>query len=91
MKSTMSIICQFPQTITGTFTAHTRRGLFHLFNKRHYVFIQTQGIAMGTVYERAVAFSVDFMADIEKGLLMASPYMYKPLVWKRFFGLEEIC
>ena len=46
---------------------------------------------MGTVYERAVAFSVDFMADIEKGLLMASPYMYKPLVWKRFFGLEEIC
>ena len=31
------------------------------------------------------------MADIEKRLLMASPYMYKPLVWKRFVGLEEIC
>ena len=31
------------------------------------------------------------MADIEKRLLMASPYTYKPLVWKRFVGLEEIC
>ena len=31
------------------------------------------------------------MADREKWLLMASPYMYKPLVWKRFVGLEEIC
>ena len=48
MKSTMSIIRQFPQTITGTFTAHTRRGLFHYFNKRHFD-IQTQGVAMGTM------------------------------------------
>ena len=30
----------------------------------------------------AVAFSVIFMADLEKRLLMASPF--KPLVWKRF-------
>ena len=34
---------------------------------------------MGT--KMAVAFSVIFMADIEKRLLMARPY--KPLVWKR--------
>ena len=26
----MSIICQFPQTITGTFTAHTRTELFQI-------------------------------------------------------------
>ena len=32
--------------------------------------------------KRAVAFSVIFMADIEKRLLMADPY--KPLVCKRF-------
>ena len=30
MKSAMSIICQFPQMITGTFTAHTRRELFQI-------------------------------------------------------------
>ena len=30
----------------------------------------------------AVAFSVIFMADLEKRLLTASPF--KPLVWKRF-------
>ena len=39
-----------------------------------------------------VAFSVIFMADLEKRLLIASPY--KPLVWKRFiddiFSLWDI-
>ena len=48
------------------------------FNERH--FIQTHGVAMGT--KTAVSFSVIFMADLEKRLLMASPS--KPLVWKRF-------
>ena len=48
------------------------------FNERH--FIQTHGAAMGT--KTAVSFSVIFMADLEKRLLMASPS--KPLVWKRF-------
>ena len=36
---------------------------------------------MGT--KMALAFSVIFMTDIEKGLLMARPY--RPLVWKRLF------
>ena len=40
----------------------------------------------------AVAFSVIFMADLKKRLLIASPY--KPLVWKRFiddiFSLWDI-
>ena len=58
------------------------------FNERH--FIQKQGIAMGT--KMAVAFSVIFMVDMEKRLLMARPY--KPLAWKRFvddiFSLWDI-
>ena len=48
------------------------------FNGKH--FVQTHGIAVGT--KMAVAFSVIFMADLEKRLLMASPH--KPLVWKRY-------
>ena len=48
------------------------------FNEKH--FVQTHGVAMGT--KMAVAFSVIFMADLEKRLLAASPL--KPLVWKRF-------
>ena len=48
------------------------------FNERH--FLQTHGVAMGT--KMAVAFSVIFMADLEKRLLTASPF--KPPVWKRF-------
>ncbi|XP_078384082.1 uncharacterized protein LOC144666535, partial [Oculina patagonica] len=48
------------------------------FNERH--FIQTHGVAMGT--KMAVAFSVIFMADLEKGLLQASPI--QTFVWKRF-------
>ena len=48
------------------------------FNERHL--IQTHGVAIGT--KTAVSFSVIFMADLEKRLLMASPS--KPLVWKRF-------
>ena len=44
------------------------------FNEKH--FIQTHGIAMGT--KMAVAFSVIFMADLEKRLLAASPL--KPFV-----------
>jgi len=48
------------------------------FNEKH--FVQTDGIAMGT--KMAVAFSVIFMADLEKRLLAASPF--KPFVWKRF-------
>ena len=48
------------------------------FNEKY--FVQTQGIAMGT--KMAVAFSVIFMADLEKRLLAAGPL--KPLVWKRF-------
>ena len=58
------------------------------FNEGH--FIQKQGIAMGT--KMAVAFSVIFMVDMQKRLLMARPY--KPLVWKRFvddiFSLWDI-
>ena len=58
------------------------------FNERH--FIQTHGVAMGA--KTAVAFSVIFMADLEKRLLIVSPY--KPLVWKRFidhiFSLWDI-
>ena len=46
--------------------------------KKH--FAQTHGIAMGT--KMAVAFSVIFMADLEKRLLAAS--LLKPFVWKRF-------
>ena len=49
-----------------------------LFNEKQ--FVQTHGIAMWT--KMAVAFSVIFMADLEKRLLAASPL--KPLVWKRF-------
>ena len=48
------------------------------FNERH--FLQTHGVAMGT--KMAVAFSVIFIADLEKRLLTASPF--KPLFWKRF-------
>ena len=48
------------------------------FNDKH--FAQTHGIAMGT--KMAVAFSVIFLADLEKRLLAASPL--KPFVWKRF-------
>ena len=48
------------------------------FNERH--FMQTHGVAMGT--KTTVAFSVIFMEDLEKRLLMANPS--KPLVWKRF-------
>mgnify|MGYP000031862209 FL=1 len=47
-------------------------------NEKH--FVQTHGIAMGT--KMSVAFSVIFMADLEKRLLTTSPL--KPLVWKRF-------
>ena len=43
-------------------------------------FVQTHSIAMGT--KMAVAFSVIFIADLEKQLLAASPL--KPFVWKRF-------
>ena len=46
--------------------------------KKH--FAQTHGIAMGT--KMAVAFSVIFMADLEKRLLAANAL--KPFVWKRF-------
>lgn len=48
------------------------------FNGKH--FVQTHDIAMGT--KMAVAFSVIFMADLEKQLLAANPL--KPLLWKRF-------
>jgi len=48
------------------------------FNDKH--FAQTHGIAMGT--KMAVAFSVIFLADLEKRLLAASSL--KPFVWKRF-------
>ena len=48
------------------------------FNEKH--FVQTHGIAMGT--KMAVAFSVIFMADLEKRLITASPV--KRFVWKRF-------
>ena len=46
-------------------------------NERH--FIQTHGVPMGT--KTVVAFSVIFMADLEKRLPQASPV--KPFVWKR--------
>ena len=46
-------------------------------NEKHLV--QTHGIAVRT--KMAVAFSVIFMADLEKRLLAASPL--KPFVWKR--------
>ena len=48
------------------------------FNDKHY--LQTYGIEMGT--KMAVAFSVIFMAHIEKKLLNESPY--KPFLCKRF-------
>ena len=48
------------------------------FNDKHY--LQTDGIEMGT--KMAVAFSVIFMAHIEKKLLNESPY--QPFLWKRF-------
>ena len=47
-------------------------------NAKH--FVQTDSIAIGT--NMAVAFSVIFMADLEKRLSAASPL--KPFVWKRF-------
>ncbi|XP_068674515.1 uncharacterized protein [Montipora capricornis] len=46
------------------------------FKFKEKPFVQTHGIAMGT--KMAVAFSVIFMADLEKRLLAASPL--KPLV-----------
>ena len=48
---------------------------FH-FNGKH--FLQTHGIAMGT--KMAVAFSVIFMAHVEKQLLLSSSH--KPIIWK---------
>ena len=50
---------------------------FH-FNGKH--FLQTHGIAMGA--KMAIAFSVIFMAHVEKQLLLSSSH--KPIVWKRF-------
>ena len=50
---------------------------FHC-NGKH--FQQTNGIAMGT--KTAVAFSVIFMAHVEKQLFFSSPY--KSIIWKRF-------
>ena len=44
------------------------------FNERH--FLQTHGVAMGT--KTVVSLSIIFMADLEKRLLMASPF--KPIV-----------
>ena len=55
------------------------------FNEKH--FVQTHGIAMGT--KMTVAFSVIFMADLEKRPLAASPL--KPLVWKRFIDDYFLC
>ena len=58
------------------------------FNERHL--IKTHGVAMGT--KTAVAFSVIFVAEQEKRLLMAS--LSKPFVLKRFiddiFSLRNI-
>ena len=53
------------------------------FNEKH--FVQTHGIAMGN--KMAVAFSVVFIADMEKRLLAASPL--KAFVWKRFIFFVE--
>ena len=53
--------------------------------------MQTQGVAMGTMRGQLLSLLILWQTYIEKRLLMASPYMYKPLVWKRFVGLEEIC
>ena len=53
------------------------------FNEKH--FVQTHGMGNKMV----VAFSVVFLADMEKRLLAASPL--KPFVWKRFiFSLWKI-
>ena len=49
--------------------------LFHV-NGKH--FLQTHSIAMGT--KMAVAFSVIFMAHVEKQLLLSSPH--KPIISK---------
>ena len=48
------------------------------FDEKHLV--QTHSIAMGT--KTAVAFSVIFIADLEKRLLAGSPV--QPFVWKTF-------
>ena len=48
------------------------------FDEKHLV--QTHSIAMGT--NTAVAFSVIFIADLEKRLLAGSPV--QPFVWKTF-------
>lgn len=48
------------------------------FDEKHLV--QTHSIAMGT--KAAVAFSVIFIADLEKRLLAGSPV--QPFVWKTF-------
>ena len=53
-----------------------KENLFH-FNGKH--FLQTHGIAMGT--KMTVAFSVIFMAHVEKQLLLSSPH--KPISWKK--------
>ena len=53
-----------------------KENLFH-FNGKH--FLQTHGIAMDT--KMAVAFSVIFMAHVEKQLLLCSPH--KPIIWQR--------
>ena len=49
------------------------------FTNKHYV--QTHGITMAT--KMAVAFSVIFMAHVEKQLLHASPYSHFSS-WKKF-------
>ena len=39
---------------------------------------------MGTMRGQLLSLLILWQTYIEKRLLMASPYMYKPLVWKRF-------
>ena len=48
------------------------------FTDKHY--LQTHGVVMGS--KMAVAFSVIFVANVEKKLINASPC--KPFDWKRF-------
>ena len=50
------------------------------FNVKHYVYLQTHGIAMGT--KTAVSFSNIFMAHIETTIL--SRTVFKLTVWKRY-------
>ena len=79
MKSIISVKFTYPYFIFGGLKIQLilTENSFKFTNK-HY--LQTHGVAMGS--KMAAAFSVIFVAHVEKQLINASPC--KPFHWKRF-------